>query len=237
MSTLSPSSANPSSSTHPQRPPPPSLFLGPPSRNASNISLNPPAPSASTQSRPTASRSTRGAPDSIPLGRSRPPLAQSQTEGDRTESLWAEMQATLAEVELSASSSTHVFGAEHSAAMEELREAQIALARAWERSEEVDAADAADADGEIKGGEKEGKGKDAAEEEKETEEADILVARKRREANERFFARVAEGVQDVVGKLEGVAGAMGRVERESRDVWSGSESLGTTGTGSGSVGS
>ncbi len=144
------------------------------------------------------------------------------------------MQATLAEVELSASSSTHVFGAEHSAAMEELREAQIALARAWERSEEVDAADA---DGEIKGGEKEGKGKDAAEEEKETEEADILVARKRREANERFFARVAEGVQDVVGKLEGVAGAMGRVERESRDVWSGSESLGTTGTGSGSVGS
>jgi hypothetical protein len=147
------------------------------------------------------------------------------------------MQATLAEVELSASSSTHVFGAEHSAAMEELREAQIALARAWERSEEVDAADAADADGEIKGGEKEGKGKDAAEEEKETEEADILVARKRREANERFFARVAEGVQDVVGKLEGVAGAMGRVERESRDVWSGSESLGTTGTGSGSVGS
>jgi len=118
--------------------------------------------------------------------------------------------------------------------MEELREAQIALARAWERSEEVDAADA---DGEIKGGEKEGKGKDAAEEEKETEEADILVARKRREANERFFARVAEGVQDVVGKLEGVAGAMGRVERESRDVWSGSESLGTTGTGSGSVGS
>ncbi len=147
------------------------------------------------------------------------------------------MQATLAEVELSASSSTHVFGAEHSAAMEELREAQVALARAWERSEEVDAADAVDADGEIKGGEKEGKGKDAAEEEKETEEADILVARKRREANERFFARVAEGVQDVVGKLEGVAGAMGRVERESRDVWSGSESLGTTGTGSGSVGS
>ena len=147
------------------------------------------------------------------------------------------MQGTLAEVELSASSSTHVFGAAHSAALEELREAQIALARAWERSEE---ADAGDGDGEIKDDEKEGKGEDGAKsgEEHESEEGDILVARKRREANERFFARMAEGVDNVVGKLEGVAGAMGKVERESRDVWSGSESLGTTtGTGSGSVGS
>lgn len=144
------------------------------------------------------------------------------------------MQATLAEVEISAFSSTHVFGAEHSAALEELRDAQIALARAWGRSEE---ADAADEDGGVKGDTKEGKEKDETGEENETEEGDILVARKRREANERFFAKVAEGVEDVVGKLEGVAGAMGRVERESRDVWSGSESLGTTGTGSGSVGS
>lgn len=56
-------------------------------------------------------------------------------EGDRTDALWAEMQATLAEVELSAFSSTHVFGSAHSAALEELGEAQIALAQAWGRGE------------------------------------------------------------------------------------------------------
>lgn len=124
------------------------------------------------------------------------------------------MQATLAEVELQgAFSSTHVFGEKHAAALEGLRVAQVELARAWGRGEEVEEVE------EEEGGKEEGQG---------DEEADIKVARKRREANERFFKRVQEGVGDVVGRLEVVAGAMGEVERESRSIWSsGSESLDT----------
>jgi len=121
------------------------------------------------------------------------------------------MQATLAEVELQgAFSSTHVFGEKHAAALEGLRVAQVELARAWGRGEEGEGAD-------VEEGKEEGEG---------DEEADIKVARKRREANERFFRRVQEGVGEVVGRLEVVAGAMGEVERESRSIWSsGSESL------------
>lgn len=223
MSTLSPSSA---ASPHPQRPPPPSLFLGPPSRNASNISLPPAAP-AQTQPRAPLlrSRSTR-APDpaSSSLGRTRPqPPQPSQTEGDRTDALWAEMQATLAEVELSAFSSTHVFGSAHSAALDELREAQIELAKAWGRGE----ADEEEAE-EIKpknDKEKEKRKDEGKKDGDSEEEEDIAEARTRREANERFFSRVGEGVEDVVGKLEGVAQAMAKVERESREIWSGSDSV------------
>ncbi|KAJ2899340.1 hypothetical protein MKZ38_003269 [Zalerion maritima] len=54
---------------------------------------------------------------------------------DRTDALWAEMQATLEEVEFSATGSTHVFRAEHEKKLSELRSAQIALAQAWARSE------------------------------------------------------------------------------------------------------
>ncbi len=129
------------------------------------------------------------------------------------------MQATLAEVELQgAFSSTHVFGEKHAAALEGLRVAQVELARAWGRGEEVEVEEVEEVE-EEEGGKEEGEG---------DEEADIKVARKRREANERFFKRVQEGVGDVVGRLEVVAGAMGEVERESRSIWSsGSESLDT----------
>jgi hypothetical protein len=48
---------------------------------------------------------------------------------------------------------------------------------------------------------------------------DILLARKRREANDRYFERVSRGVLDVVAKLEDVAGAMRAVEQESMDLW------------------
>lgn len=130
------------------------------------------------------------------------------------------MQATLAEVELSAFSSTHVFGQAHAAALEELRVAQVELARAWGRGEEG-------GEGEREGkGERDGKGDEGEGGGEKDEEADIKAARKRREANERYFRRVQEGVVDVVGRLEGVAAAMGKVERESRSIWdSGSESL------------
>ena len=228
MATLAPNVAG-SSSSHPQRAPPPSLFLGPPSRNASNISLplNSPAIAAQPRVPLLRSRSTRG-PDipSANLGRSRPqPSSQpSQIEGDRTDALWAEMQATLAEVELSAFTSTHVFGSAHSAALDELREAQIELAKAWGRGE----ADEQEAEEDFRAKAESSKGEEEKEKNGEgesEEEGDILEAKRRREANEKFFTRVGEGVVDVVGKLEGVAQAMAKVERESREIWSGSDSV------------
>ena len=50
-------------------------------------------------------------------------------------------------------------------------------------------------------------------------EVDILLARKRREANDRYFHRVNQGVLDVVAKLEEVAIAMRAVEQESKELW------------------
>ncbi|KAI9701527.1 MAG: hypothetical protein M1836_001583 [Candelina mexicana] len=274
MSSPSPKSkATPQPQT--QRLPPPSLFLGPPSRNASNVdlpSLLLPGPHASSTAAP--SNSTRapllrtrtariGAPDSSPilglspLGRPLPrhkntQQSEGQRQADRTDALWAEMQGTLEEVELSAMSGTHVFGPEHSKVLDDLRMAQIALAQAWARSEADEATETAE-EGEVKavnrgaglldpevmakgtetatGGS--GSGNAARERtdesrlEEETE-ADILLARKRREANDLYFQRVNGGVLDVVAKLEAVAVAMRGVERESRDIWSDSESLDTS---------
>ena len=134
------------------------------------------------------------------------------------------MQATLAEVELSAFSSTHVFGSAHSAALDELREAQVGLAKAWGKGE-------ADEEDEVEMSrvkswkvKDEGKTDEKPDGESEEEE-DIAEARRRRAANEKFFNRVGQGVVDVVGKLEGVAQAMAKVERESREIWSGSDSV------------
>jgi len=142
------------------------------------------------------------------------------------------MQATLAEVELSAARGTQFFGPEHSAALEELRGSQIALAQAWARSEADEIVDhpPENEDEGAKGGKlsgedkRDGKGPGREEE----TEGDILLARKRREANDKYFWRVHQGVLDVVGKLEEVATAMGKVEKESREIWSESESMDTT---------
>jgi hypothetical protein len=182
-------------------------------------------------------------------------------QADRTDALWAEMQSTLEEVELSAANGTHVFGPEHSKALEQLRAAQIELAQAWARSEADDAAENADKESKglgskVTGGMlgSEGRsaldtlGTDAAKGstvasgsarpgssgvaapermgsklEEETE-ADILLARRRREANDKYFQRVNGGVLGVVAKLEEVAVAMRAVERESRDIWGETES-------------
>ena len=56
-------------------------------------------------------------------------------------------------------------------------------------------------------------------------EKDIILARKRRDANDRYFDRVNQGVLDVVAKLEEVSQAMRTVEQESKDIWSDSDSL------------
>lgn len=177
------------------------------------------------------------------------------------------MQATLEEVELSASGGTHVFGPEHDRKLAELRTAQIALAQAWARSEADDAIETtlghnsvpaagdelrnlkgALADTSRQGG---GDGTDAAKStagtasvrpesggggadrlgaklEEETE-VDILLARKRREANDQYFQRVSNGVIDVVAKLEDVAVVMRAVEQESKDVWHENASLSSSG--------
>ncbi|KAK0639228.1 hypothetical protein B0T16DRAFT_422680 [Cercophora newfieldiana] len=187
------------------------------------------------------------------------PRGESTRATDRTDALWAEMQATLEEVELSATGGTRVFGPDHERKLSELRSAQIALAQAWARSEADDAIETISS-GHAKsppsgtegagdgGGKSETGGAGATDGAKSTagtgsarpgssgmggvggsermgakreEETavDILLARKRREANDRYFQRVNQGVLDVVAKLEEVATAMRAVEQESKDVW------------------
>lgn len=142
---------------------------------------------------------------------------------------------TLDEVELSAASETHVFGAEHAKALEELRTAQVGLARAWARNEEDETDEATSppaatdpvstsSDGTSRPDGRPDKtppAPEAREEVAEDEtEHDFLLARRRREANDRYFERVNGGVLDVVARLEEVAAAMRTVEQESRDLWS-----------------
>ncbi|KAI1653674.1 hypothetical protein F4813DRAFT_248005 [Daldinia decipiens] len=198
-----------------------------------------------------------------PIGRLH--TADSTRTVDRTDALWAEMQATLEEVELSASGGTHVFGPEHDRKLADLRAAQIKLAQAWARSEADDSIEPTAANevlnlkgalGEIgasatgvalgptisssvgkaavegtEGGKStvgtgsarpgsSGTGRErlGAKLEEETEK-DILLARNRREANDRYFSKIDQGVRDVVEKLEEVAIAMRAVEEETRNIW------------------
>merc|ERR1712000_43837 len=134
-----------------QRDPPPSLFLHP-SPAASHVSLPgilAPGAIASGSHPLTRERSNLDVP-SVGVGADngqRPSRtlksAESTRSTGRTDALWAEMQATLEEVELSASGGTHVFGQEHDRKLADLRTAQIALAQAWARSEADDAIETA----------------------------------------------------------------------------------------------
>ena len=179
---------------------------------------------------------------------------------DRADAMWVEMQNTLAEVELSAENTTHIFGNEHAKVLEELRHAQLGLAQAWARSEAEDGN--LDAPGKDEASVEDTKGGGSQTDElkspstlpngpaaaaatgrarahtneisvEEETENDILIARKRREANDRYFQRVNEGVLNVVAKLEEVALAMRKVEKESRDIWSDTESIASTAETSG----
>lgn len=257
------------------RDPPPSLFLGPPSQNASHVSLpgiapvqipaslaNPRAPLIRQRSQRLPAGEVVDAALSRPAPRPERQDSEIKKQADRTDALWAEMQSTLEEVELSAVNGTHVFGPEHNKALEELRATQIGLAQAWARSEADDAVENADKEskglgskiggglfgsegisgleGTAAGGSTVASGSQrpgssgvgAAERlgsklEEETQ-GDILLARKRREANDKYFQRVNDGVLDVVAKLEEVASAMRAVEQESRDIWGESESPGAS---------
>ncbi|KAL9100103.1 MAG: hypothetical protein Q9163_004478 [Psora crenata] len=232
MSTLSPASASsPAGPSNTQRNPPPTLFQGP---NASSISLSAPPTTATTQRASLLhSRSTRGV-ETPSLNRTRTQgprapagggaaaaAAAAQKEDNRIDAEWAKMQLTLDEVESSALGSTHVFGNAHDAALEELREAQIELARAWgreEADEDAMTAELEEEDGKEKNKSSKAKG-DGKNEGEEEDDSDIAEARRRREANDRFFKKMGEGVEEVVDKLEGVAAAMAKVEKESREIW------------------
>ncbi|QSZ31779.1 hypothetical protein DSL72_001348 [Monilinia vaccinii-corymbosi] len=268
-----------SKSRRPVRDPPPVLFTAP-SPNASRVSLEgalatPPLNQSSTLY-PTTSRkplapqhsqrlplraNLDGPTDTAPLTpihRLAKAPSEGQKQAARTDALWAEMQSTLEEVELSAVNTTHVFGPEHSRALEELRKTQIALAQAWARSEADDIVDEG-RKGDVGGGTLGSEGKSALDgpgmtattvtdggrstvtsggsngggvekmgsKLEEDTKADIVLARKRREANDRYFHRVNEGVLDVVAKLEEVASAMRSVEQESRDIWGDNETMDT----------
>ncbi|KAI9727132.1 MAG: hypothetical protein M1828_007333 [Chrysothrix sp. TS-e1954] len=163
---------------------------------------------------------------------------------------WTEMQNTLEEVELNADSGRSAFSADHAHALEDLRTAQIELAQAWARSEAEDenghGTGANDlVDGQYSSGDGIGqtgivgskaedpakgrsRGQSTAHQRTKLEletENDIQLARKRREANDRYFERVNKGVVDVVKKLEIVAGKMKDVEDEAQDIWDERDSL------------
>jgi hypothetical protein len=239
--------------------PAPALFVGPPSHNASNTSLHEtraPAKTPLVRQRsllsPDSKRplppTTSNDDDHLSLASTNPsaPFQRRQRQhsqaadaeaSSRAEAIWAEMQNTLEEVELSASKGPGmtVFGSEHSRALDELRVAQIELAKAWARSEEdeqptdqdkksqdMKATDMAPQSltttRESAGASKGEKLFDRIKLEEETEK-DIKLSRKRREENDRYFEKVNQGVQEVVVRLEEVAKAMRGVENESNEIW------------------
>jgi hypothetical protein len=137
----SPVKPSPTAATKPNRLPAPTLFVGPPSRNASQLSIS-----------RQANDPTTGKPSRNPLQRQRSALNKSfdpeaadgkdnptatpavRKAGEKdVEAKWREMQSVLNEVELTAQSSTHVFGESHARALDDLRRAQVELARAWGR--------------------------------------------------------------------------------------------------------
>lgn len=145
----------PTDNVKPQRLPAPTLFVGPPSRNASNMSINAPPKDATNPARIPLSRQIsllgmdrqiseqQDASTMFNNGLSANPYhrhqQQSNTDHQSNEGIEnaiSEMQNTLEDVELSAArSGTQIFGPDHSKALEELRTAQIALAQAWAKSE------------------------------------------------------------------------------------------------------
>lgn len=176
-------------------------------------------------------------------------FVRSKKEDDfRADAVWAEMQRTLADVELSAMNSSHVFSNTHTKALEDLRAAQLGLAVAWAKSEADEGVDeefgrveqGISTVGQMKGSmpdaspssvrhsQQDSSTSESRRDTLEQEtERDIMLARRRREANDRYFQQVNRGVLDVVKKLDDVVGAMRRVEKESREIWNSSDDSGS----------
>ena len=138
-SSSSPAGAKPppTANTKPNRLPAPTLFVGPPSRNASQLSVSRQGIDTGTKTRDplTRQRTAPGRSAESTSGKDAGSGLRKASDKE-AEAKWREMQSTLNEVELSAQSSTHVFGASHAAALDELRRAQVELARAWGRGNE-----------------------------------------------------------------------------------------------------
>ncbi|KAG6104323.1 hypothetical protein E4U14_005768 [Claviceps sp. LM454 group G7] len=154
----------------------------------------------------------------------------------KADALWAEMQNVLEGADMSASGGSNVFSQEHSQKLSDLRSAQIGLAQAWARSEADEVtvmgirATIAFSGGRdlnsdltslVGSGPHQVQRMRTNDEENLLEpdltgkpEIDIILGRKRREANDRYFQRVNDGVIDVVAKLKDVTVAMHAVERE-----------------------
>ncbi|KAF1810189.1 hypothetical protein P152DRAFT_440327 [Eremomyces bilateralis CBS 781.70] len=242
-----------------QRLPAPSLFVGPPSRNASATSLLSPQVTASGRVPLIRQRSHTATRKGAPGGgeaeagpstlqkayprRQDPEAHLEQRRNERTDAAWAELQNTLEEVELCAMNETHIFGPNHAKALDDLRTAQLALAQAWAKGEIEDESEATtkdtsgnvpecsnalDQEADRKGAgpsQEKDAGRNRSSSLEEETENDILLARKRREANDRHFKKVNTGVLDVVAKLGEVSKAMKEVEIESREIWGEGESL------------
>ncbi|KAL4868138.1 hypothetical protein BDV12DRAFT_106496 [Aspergillus spectabilis] len=225
-----------------QRLPPPALFQGPPSHNASNLSLQPPVPTVVApgggQSAPPVPllHRRRSSPKPLDAQGLSPFLSRTQSRGevDGSDALWEEMQSALSDVEVSAAARGHVFGEKHSDALEDLRMKHLRLAQAWARGEADD--EGADFKHAIKRppspkrgsknlGDTFGEAEESSKTLDEETEKDIQLARERREANDRYFDRVNSSVLDVVAKLEEIAQAMRTMEAESKDIWSEDDSL------------
>ncbi|CZT16676.1 uncharacterized protein RCC_02511 [Ramularia collo-cygni] len=143
-SAQAPNKLSPTANTQANRLPAPTLFVGPPSRNASSLSVvrgNTHDQTSKSSRDPLSRQQNEGESDKIPKDKSSnvPPLQKASAK--RIEAQWKEMQSTLNEVELTAQSSTHVFGQSHAAALDTLRLAQVELARAWGRGNEEHAGD------------------------------------------------------------------------------------------------
>ncbi|EGP87079.1 uncharacterized protein MYCGRDRAFT_17876, partial [Zymoseptoria tritici IPO323] len=225
--------------------PAPTLFVGPPSRNASQLSIARP-PTQDTNSKPSTTRlrSNLAGSSSPPQARNdhrttdaaaaaaaAPPLRKASTKN--LESRWKDMRATLNEVEITAQSSTHVFGEAHAAALDTLRQAQVELARAWGRGADdlaFDRANRVRKRGDTntsastalsdESGLSEERAKSGETRLEDETAQDVKLASERRAANEAYFKKVDSGVKDVVAKLEKVAEAMRGVESEGRSLWS-----------------
>lgn len=102
----------------------------------------------------------------------------------------------------------------HGTGHQGLREASAVLAT--DRSERIGSGSGQGAGKDTGAGSRFGTKKSQLEEETEN---DILLARKRRQANDKYFERVNKGVVDVVAKLEAVAQRMADVEMQSQDIW------------------
>ena len=139
-----PAKPSPTSNTKPSRLPAPSLFVGPPSRNTSQLSvsrqLTPDVATGKNNRDPVTRQRSAFSSTEATVEETHPHKdADTRLRKDsekETEARWREMQTTLNEVELTAQSSTHVFGASHARALDELRDAQVALAWAWGRGNE-----------------------------------------------------------------------------------------------------